>query len=239
MEVTISSDILQEIERMERYYRTPTGNPEIDRYNARVLPMLSSPDSSGIQEQTLAEACGAVHKGGKKLGADASLEENDMEIKPCKSDNPVSAVNITDDQPTRLIKDIRNPKKILVIGRCPGGIRFRWVVACLMSDFAESRYLAMCKHWNHTPEPWPSTMEEQVKVVEALAEKRTKNTYLRSSQLKFTDIRTILGSWVHPEVDRTTLKRRAEDEVIRKIDGRQTSAPPMVSSLPDVPVPVV
>jgi len=232
--VTIVADALYEIERMIQYFRTPVGNPLVERYHGRVLPLLCSPDSSGIQEQVLAEACQAEHKGGgKKLGADASLHGNDVEIKPCKSENSVPHVNITDDQPSRLLKDIKNPNKILVIGRCPGGITFRWVIACLMSDFAESRYLAMCNHWKHMPEPWPSTLEDQVKVVEALAEKRTKNTYFRSSTLKFKDIKTVLGGWVHPDIDVTKLKKREEDNVILKI---QRSVLPTALSHLDVPV---
>jgi hypothetical protein len=143
-----------------------------------------------------------------------------MEIKPCKSERTTSAVNITDDQPSRLIKDLQKPNKILVIGRCPGGIKFRWVVVCRMTDFAESRYRAMCKHWKHTPEAWPASIDEQIHVVERLAQKRTVNSYLRSSQLKFVDIKTALTFWVHPDVDVTKLKKKAEDDIIRRFGGK-------------------
>ena len=220
MAVTISTEVIRKIERIHSYFSTPTGNTEVDDYHRYMAPMLSSPDSSGIQEQILAEACGATHKGGKKLGDDAIHGEDPMEIKPCKSERPVPCVNITDDQPSRLIKDLQKPNKLLAIGRCPGGIKFRWVVVCPMKDFAESRYKAMCKHCKHEQEPWPETIEEQIKVVERLAEKRTKNNYLRSSQLKFTDIKTVIAFWVHPDVDVTTLKKRSEDEIIRRFSGK-------------------
>lgn len=217
--IKLSPDTLRKLEDMDTFLRTPTGNPTHDDYHRRALSMLSSPDSSGLQEEVLAESLGSVHKGGKKLGADAVLEGDDVEIKPCKSEKPVTAVNITDDTPVRLIKDIRSPEKLLVIGRCPGGIKFRWVVVCPMSDFAESRYRVMCKHWKHEPEVWPVSVDEQVAVVERLAEKRAKNSYVRSQQLKFNDIKTVLASWVHPTIVTKDLKKRAEDNVIRRVSG--------------------
>lgn len=217
--IKLSTDNLRKLEDMDAFLRTPTGNPVHDDFHRRALAMLSSPDSSGLQEEVLAESLGSAHKGGKKLGADAVLDGKDVEIKPCKSEKPVSSVNITDDQPARLIKDIQNPNKILVIGRCPGGIKFRWVIVCRMSDFSEHRYRAMCKHWNHEPEIWPDTAEEQIAVVERLAEKRTKNNYVRSQQLKFADIKTVLGSWVHPDINVKDLKKRAEDNVILRVAG--------------------
>lgn len=234
--IALCSTKLQELEAMDQYFATPTGNPLHDVYHQRVRALFSSPDSSGLQEQVLAEAVGATHKGNTKLGADAVLDDAEVEIKPCKSERPVGSVNITDDQPTRLIKDLQTPNKLLVIGRCPGGLRFRWVIVCPMSDFAQPRYAAMCKYWNHDPEPWPASLDEQIKVVERLADKRTKNNYLRSSQLKFTDIQTILASWVHPEINLHTLTRRAEDVLLRRLTGTQTSAPPTASSHPAVPV---
>lgn len=219
----ISEAILRELEAAVEYFRKPTGNPKHDEYHQMALSMFSSPDSSGIQEQVLAKACGSLHKGNKKLGADATWNGSDLEIKPCKSGKTVSSVNITDDQPSRLLEDMRNPSKLLVIGRCPGGLQFRWVVVCPMSDFAESRYRAMCKHWKHEPIAWPSTLEEQIRAVEDLATKRTKNNYLRSSQLKFVDIQTVQTFWVHPSVDTKTLKRRAEDDIIRRFVQTQRS----------------
>ena len=227
--ISLCSVKLQELEAMDKYFGTPTGVPLYDLYHQRVRALFSSPDSSGLQEQVLAEAVGATHKGSKKLGADAVLDNAEVEIKPCKSEKTVCSVNITDDQPSRLIKDLQTPTKLLVIGRCPGGLRFRWVVVCPMTDFAQPRYLAMCKHWNHDPEPWPASLDEQIKVVERLAEKRTKNNYLRSSQLKFTDIQTILAGWVHPDIKPETLTRRSEDALLQRLTGRQTSAPPTVS----------
>jgi hypothetical protein len=234
--ISLCSTKLQELEAMDRYFGTPTGNSVHDVYHQRVRSLFCSPDSSGLQEQVLADAVGSLHKGSKKLGADAVLDGAEVEIKPCKSEKPVGAVNITDDQPTRLIKDLQTPDKLLVIGRCPGGLRFRWVVVCPMTDFAPHRYTAMCRHWNHDPEPWPASLDEQIKVVERLAEKRTKNNYLRSSQLKFVDIQTILASWVHPDINPHTLTRRSEDVLLRRLTGTQTSAPPTVSSHPAVPV---
>lgn len=237
--LALSSSALRELEDMYTFYTTPTGDARTDSYHARMVGMFSSPDSSGIQEQLLAEALGSTHKGGKKLGADAVLNGADVEIKPCKSEKAVGCVNITDDQPSRLIKDLQTPNKLLVIGRCPGGLKFRWVVVCPMTDFAEHRYMAMCKRWTHDPEPWPLSVEDQIKVVERLADKRTKNNYLRSSQLKFADIKTILASWVHPDINPQTLTRRSEDVLLRRLVDRQTSAPPTASSLPGVQDPAV
>lgn len=226
----LSSDVLLGLERRVAFLQTPTGNAEQDECNQELLTYYSSSNSSDIQEKKLVEALGGKHSD-KKLGDDGHLEDGtNLEAKPCKSINPVSAVNITDDQPSRLLKDVQNPTNIVVFGRCPGGLKFRWVVACLLSDFAEARYLAMCKYWNHPPEQWPSTVEEQARVVRALAEKRTKNNYMRSSQLKFKDIKTVLAAWVHPDVEASTLTRRAEDEIIRRIWRIQTSAPPTASS---------
>lgn len=224
---TISTEKLSKLERMVAHFGTPTGKPEIDEYYTYVLPMFSSPDSSGIQEQVLAEACGAVHKGGKKLGDDAVRGENPLEIKPCKSVKTVSSVNITDDQPSRLIKDLQTPNKLVVIGRCPGGIKFRWVLVCPLTDFAEHRYQAMCKHWKHEPEVWPTSLEEQIKAVERLAVKRTKNNYLRSSQLKFVDVRNVVAFWVHPDLDKTKLTKKSEDTIIRRFCDTRTSVPQM------------
>ena len=229
-QLSLQEDVLLGLERRIQFLNTPTGNAEQDECNQELLGLYSSPNSSDIQEKKLVEALGGKHKGGKKLGADGTLDSGDLECKPCKSEKPTTAVNITDDQPTRLIADIRNPTKTLVIGRCPGGLKFRWVIVCPMSDFAESRYLAMCKHWNHTPEHWPSSIEDQVKLVEALAEKRTKNNYLRSSQLKFKNIKTVLAAWVHPEIEPSSLKRRIEDDIIRDIWKTQRSVPQTASS---------
>lgn len=216
MPIQIHTNVLRKIEEMVAYFSKPTGNATLDDYAKYILPMFSSPDSSGIQEQLLAEAIGATHKGGKKLGDDAHLESAPAEIKPCKSKKAVSSVNITDDQPTRLIKDIQKPDKLLVIGRCPEGIRFRWVAVCLLSDFSEHRYKVMCKRWKHEPEEWPNTPEEQIKLVQRVAEKRAKNNYIRSSQLKFNDIKKTLAFWVHPDVNLKSLKKRLEDNVIRR-----------------------
>ena len=225
--IDLCTKTLRKLEDAAAYFKQPTGDALRDEYHKMALSMFSSPDSSGIQEQVLADALGSIHKGGKKLGADATLDGVDVEIKPCKSEKSVSAVNITDDTPARLIKDIRTPEKILVIGRCPGGIKFRWVIVCPMSDFSESRYKVMCQKWKHEPEAWPETTEKQINVVERLAEKRTKNDYQRSQQLKFTDIKTVLAGWVHPEIDKTSIKKRAEDNVIKRISDRQTSVPQM------------
>lgn len=216
----ISTDILFKLERMVVHFGTPTGNATTDEYYTYVLPMFSSPDSSGIQEKVLAEACGAVHKGGKKLGDDAVRGDNPLEIKPCKSVKTTSCVNITDDQPSRLIKDLQSPNKLVVIGRCPGGIKFKWVVVCPLTDFAEHRYRAMCNHWKHESEVWPESITDQIKAVERLAEKRTKNNYLRSSQLKFVDVKNVRAFWVHPDLDKTNLTNKEEDKIIRRFSGR-------------------
>jgi hypothetical protein len=234
--LALSSDVLRKLEAMDLYFNTPTGDSTRDEYYQFVRGMFASPDSSGPQEKILAEALGSTHKGSKKLGADAQLDGREVEIKPCKSERPVTSVNITDDQPARLLKDMQTPDKLLVIGRCPGGIRFRWVVVCLLHEFAESRYRAMCKHFKHVPESWPGSLDEQRALVQRLAETRTKNNYVRSSQLKFASIQTILGSWVHPELDQTKLSRRIEDAIVKRIVGTQTSAPPTASSHPGVPV---
>jgi hypothetical protein len=227
----LSHEVLLGLERRVAFLQTPTGNAEQDECNQELLAYYSSSNSSDIQEKKLVEALGGAHKGEKKLGEDGNLEDGTkIEAKPCKSNSSVSAVNITDDQPSRLLKDLRDPTHIVVFGRCPGGLKFRWVVACLLSDFAESRYLAMCKHWNHPPEQWPSTVEDQTRVVQALAEKRTKNNYMRSSQLKFKDIKTMVAAWVHPDVEASSLTRKAEDEIIQRIWRIQTSVPPTASS---------
>lgn len=234
--ISLCSTKLGELEAMDSYFGTPTGNPVYDVYHQRVRSLVSSPDSGGLQEQLLAEAIGAVHKGNTKLGADATLDGAEVEIKPCKSEKSVASVTITDDQPMRLIRDLQIPDKLLVIGRCPGGLTFRWVVVCPMTDFAEPRYKAMCNHWKHDPEPWPVAIADQSKVVEQLVDKRPKNTYVRSSSLKFTDVKTILASWVHPNIHSQTLTRRSEDVLLRRLLDTQTSAPPTVSSPPVVPV---
>lgn len=212
----LSEHVLRKIEHMYTYFSQHTGDAIRDEYYSYILPILSSPDSSGIQEILLAQACGAEHKGNKKHGDDASLPDMPLELKPCKSTRSVSCVNITDDQPSRLKKDLETPNKHVVIGRCPGGIQFKWVVACPLSDFAESRYRGMCSNWKHEPEEWPTTVEDQIRVVERLAEKRTKNTYKRTSTLKFTDIRNVTAFWVHPDIDKTKLTRKAEDDIIRR-----------------------
>jgi hypothetical protein len=220
-DIQISETILRDLERVVQYFQTPTGDPFKDQWNALALTMFSSPDSSGIQEKVLSDACGAVHKGGQKLGDDAVWGETPLEIKPCKSVKAVSAVNITDDTPSRLLKDLAVPTKLVVIGRCPGGRAFRWVVVCPLSDFNPSRYRAMCKHWKHEEEPWPEGAEEQRLVVTRLAEKRTETgTYLRSSRLNFADIRTVRAIWVHPDVERSSLLRRAEDALILRFAGK-------------------
>jgi len=216
----ISEEKIRHLEKMVEYFSTATGDSFKDMCNSVALNAFSSPDSSGVQEKVLAEACGADHKGGKKLGDDAMWGTIPLEIKPCKSDKSVSSVNITDDTPLRLIKDLGVPEKLVVIGRCPGGKKFRWVVVCPLTDFAQSRYNAMSKHWKHTPEAWPESCEERIKLVERLAEKRTeKGVYLRSSTLKFKDIRNVHSFWVHPDVDKSGLQKRAEDDVIRRFGG--------------------
>lgn len=214
---------LLQLEVIVNMCRTPTGNMLQDLVNEMFLSVLSSPNGSDIQERLIAEACGAVHKGSVKLGADAMIGDHELEIKPCKSAKAVSHVNITDDVPNRLIEDLQKPNKKIAIGRCPTGNKFRWVVVCPMSDFSESRYRAMCKYWGHEPEVWPVAIEDQIKCVEPLLLKRGKSEYLRSSQLKFKDIKNIIGFWVHPDID--SLKRCSEDNVIRLC--RQMSVPQM------------
>lgn len=220
MTLRILSDKLLLLEAVVRHCAIPTGNAIQDLVNQCMLDVISSPNGSDVQERLVAEACGATHKGLVKLGADATLAGDDLEIKPCKSTKTVSAVNITDDTPSRLAKDLKTPGKIVVIARCPGGKKFRWVVACLMSDFAESRYLAMCKKWKQPAQPWPAVHEDQLRLVEALEAIRQEGDYLRSSTLKFADVKAVLGSWVHPDETVASLKGRSnEEKLLRRLSS--------------------
>jgi hypothetical protein len=220
MALRILSEKLRLLEEVVRHCAIPTGNAIQDLVNQCMLDVIASPNGSDVQERLVAEACGATHKGLVKLGADATLAGDDLEIKPCKSTKTVSAVNITDDTPTRLAKDLKTPGKIVVIARCPGGMKFRWVVACLMSDFAESRYKAMCKKWKQPVQPWPAAHEEQIQLVEALEPFRREGDYLRSSTLKFADVKVVLGSWVHPDEVIADLKSKSSEvNLMRKIGG--------------------
>jgi hypothetical protein len=219
--VRILSKNLILLEEIARHCAISTGNPIQDLINGTMLSVLSSPNGSDVQERLIAEACGALHKGEVKLGADAVLEDGtDLEIKPSKCAKTTSAVNITDDTPSRLLKDLRVPGKKVAIGRCPGGRKFRWVVVCPLTDFAESRYRAMCKHWGQPEAPWPSMIEEQIPLVEALASVQGTNKYLRSSQLKFKNVKTILGGWIHPdEVVGQKKSRSAEEDLMQRLAG--------------------
>lgn len=221
--VPISTERLRKLEDIVRLCETPTGNADQDFVNQMMLSVLSSPNGSDIQEQLLVEACNASHKGGKKHGADGTSSDDgtELEAKPNKVAKTASSVNITDDTPTRLMKDMRMPNKRVAIGRCPGGKRFRWVVVCPMMDFAESRYLAMCKHWGQPAQAWPSALDDQLRLVQSLVDVQGKNKYLRSSQLKFKDIRTPLGFWIHPDEDVTKLKgKSAEEDLMRRFSGK-------------------
>jgi hypothetical protein len=219
MSLRILTDKLRLLEDIARHCAIPSGNPVQDLVNNTMLSVLSSPNGSDVQERLIAEACGALHKGEVKLGADAVLDGDDLEIKPSKCTKTTSSVNITDDTPSRLLKDLRTPNKKVAIGRCPGGKKFRWVAVCPMTDFAESRYKAMCKHWAQPVAPWPSTIEEQISLVEALVSVQGKNKYLRSSQLKFDNVKTILGGWVHPEAIVQNKSRSAEDKLMCRLGG--------------------
>ena len=217
----IRAAALHKLEEIAAFCRVPTGNSLQDLINQTMLSVLSSPNGSDVQERLIAEACGAVHKGDVKLGADAVLGEDDLEIKPSKSVRTTSAVNITDDTPTRLLKDMRTPGKKIAIGRCPGGAKFQWLVLCPMSDFSESRYRAMCKHWKQPEADWPTSLDEQITLVETLVDKRGKNNYLRSSQLKFSEIKTPLAFWLHPDEEVDKIKgKSAEKDLIRRFSGK-------------------
>lgn len=229
MAVTILPEKLRFLEEIVQHCSTPTGHSLQDLINKVFLSVLSSPNGSDVQELLIAEACSAAHKGDVKLGADATFSDGEeLEIKPSKAVKTTCSVNITDDTPARLLKDMQTPGKKIAIGRCPGGKKFKWLVVCPMSDFEETRYLAMCKHWNHPVRPWPAVYEEKIQIVKELttAAAQVKNKYLRSSQLKFNDIRTILGSWVHPDESLDTLKgRSAENLLAVKLVRIQMSAP--------------
>lgn len=220
--ITISASDLLRLEEIVTFCKVTTGNPIQDLINQTMLSVLSSPNGSDVQERLISDACGAVHKGEKKLGADALLEDgNELEIKPSKSMSTTSSVNITDDTPSRLLKDLRNTGMKVAIGRCPGGHKFRWVVMCPMSDFTESRYKAMCKKWKQPEQPWPATVDEQVALVETLEAVRQEGEYLRSSQLKFCDVKNVLAFWLHPDENVSALKgKSAETELIRRLAGK-------------------
>lgn len=220
MTLRILSEKLLLLEEVVRHCAIPTGNAIQDLINACMLDVIASPNGSDVQERLVAEACEATHKGLVKLGADATLAGEELEIKPCKKVGTLSSVNITDDTPARLAKDLKIPGKTVAIARCPGGKKFRWVVLCPMTDFAEPRYMAMCKKWKQPVQPWPSTHEEQIRLVEALEAFRQEGDYLRSSQLKLKDIKTVLGSWVHPDEVVASLKgRSSEEKLIHRISG--------------------
>jgi hypothetical protein len=218
--LSILSEKLLVLEDIVRHCAIPTGSPIQDLINQTMLSVLSSPNGSDVQERLISEACGGAHKGEVKLGADAVLGDGaDLEVKPSKSAKTTSSVNITDDTPSRLLKDLNAPTKKVAIGRCPGGKKFRWVVVCPMTDFAESRYRAMCKHWGQPEALWPSTIEEQIPLVEALVSVQGTNKYLRSSQLKFDNVKTIVGGWVHPEATMEKAKS-AEDRLMQRLAGK-------------------
>jgi hypothetical protein len=90
-----------------------------------------------------------------------------------------------------------------------------------MSDFSESRYRAMCKHWKQPEADWPTSLDEQITLVETLVDKRGKNNYLRSSQLKFSEIKTPLAFWLHPDEEVDKIKgKSAEKDLIRRFSGK-------------------
>ena len=221
---TINPSILRRLPERIKFCSTSTGNAIQDEINKDWLSFATSPNSSDVQEKILVEACGGLHKGGKKLGADGGIGHSDLEAKPCKSINTTCDVNITDYTPTRLIKDIRNSKKLVVIGRCPGGLEWKWVALCSMSQFTESLYKGLCKKFKVVPESWPSTVDEQAAKVEALVKLRDSGNYLRSAQLKFDDIKEVLAFWSNPNLP--PLKyRSAEDRIIQRFSQTQTSPP--------------
>jgi hypothetical protein len=214
---SFNPDVLASLSARAAFCRTPTGSATQDSINQDWLAFATSPNSSDVQEKILVEACGGQHKGGKKLGADGGLDGVDLEAKPSKSPKTTSAVNITDDSPERLLKDIQNPHKLIVIGRCPGGLSWKWVLLCRASQFNESRYRGLCKSLKHVDlEPFPVTVEEQVKKVEILVPMRATGTYLRSAQLKFADIKEVVAFWVNPEHPLNSKSRAAEDTVIQR-----------------------
>lgn len=141
---SINSSILGHLPERVAFCKTPTGNAIQDDINKDWLSFATSPNSSDVQEKILVEACGGLHKGNKKLGADGGIGGFDLEAKPCKRVATVSSVNITDYTPSRFLKDIRNTKKLVVIGRCPGGLEWKWVAMCYMSQFTESLYKGLC-----------------------------------------------------------------------------------------------
>jgi hypothetical protein len=229
MKIPILSNKLRLLEEIVEHCSKVTGNPLQDLINQGFMSVLSSPNGSDVQERLIAEACNATHKGDVKLGADAKCSDGeDLEIKPSKCTKTTSSVNITDDTPSRLLKDMETPGKKIAIGRCPGGRKFKWVVVCPMSDFEETRYTAMCKHWNHPPRDWTTVYYDKLQIVRELVAVQGKNKYLRSSTLKFKDIRNILGSWVHPDELVDVLKgKSAEAILMRQLADIQMSAPPM------------
>lgn len=214
---SFSIAILSSLAERAAFCRIPTGSAIQDSINQDWLAFATSPNSSDVQEKILVEACGGHHKGGKKLGADGGLDGVDLEAKPSKATKPTSAVNITDDSPERLLKDVQNPHKLIVIGRCPGGLSWKWVLLCRASQFHESRYRGLCKSLKHVdPDPFPATLDEQVKKVEALVPLRATGTYLRSAQLKFADIKEVVGFWANPEYPLAPKSRSAEDAIIQR-----------------------
>lgn len=220
MALRIASEHLRILEDIASHCAISTGNVLQDMANQITLSAMSSSNDSSVQESLIARACGATHKGDKKLGADAMLDSEELEIKPNKNPKTQSSVNITDDTPSRLLKDMRSPGKKLAIGRCPGGKKFSWVVVCPMSDFAETRYRTFCKRWKHSACEWPTTLEEQIRLVEAIPPRPT-GEYVRSSTLKFADVRNILGGWIHPEIDVGALKgKSAEEKLMQRISGK-------------------
>jgi hypothetical protein len=223
---TINSTILGRLPERVAFCKTLTGNSIQDEINKDWLSFATSPNSSDVQEKILVEACGGLHKGSKKLGADGGIGDSDLEAKPSKSVKKASSVNITDYTPERLLKDIRNTEKLVVIGRCPGGLEWNWVALCYMSQFTESLYKGLCKKFKVVPEPWPSTVDEQVVKVEALVKLRDSGNYLRSAPLKFNDIKEVVAFWSNPNLPPSKSKS-AEDLIIKRFSQTQTSPPPM------------
>lgn len=225
---TINASILARLPARVAFCNTPTGNMIQDEINKDWLSFATSPNSSDVQEKILVEACGGLHKGGKKLGADGGIGDSDLEAKPSKAAK-ANSVNITDDTPERLLKDVRNPKKLVVIGRCPGGLEWKWVALCYMSQFAESRYKGLCKKFKVVPATWPSTLDEQAAKVEALVHLRDSGSYLRSAPLRFDDINEVVAFWSNPDLP-SSKSRSAEERIIQRFSKTQTSAPQMASS---------
>lgn len=221
---TINTSILGRLPARVAFCKTLTGNAIQDEINQDWLSFATSPNSSDVQEKILVEACGGLHKGNKKQGADGGIGDSDLEAKPCKSIKTTCSVNITDYTPTRLIKDIRNSKKLVVFGRCPGGLEWKWVALCYMSQFTESLYKELCREFKVVPESWPSTVDEQTAKVEALVKLRDSGNYLRSAKLKFEDIKEVVAFWSNPNITLSKY-RSAEDRIIQRFSQTQTSPP--------------